>query len=249
MSDPKNLILNPREANILKAVVEEYIATGEPVGSETLDKKYNLGVSPATIRNEMVKLAKDNFLSQPHTSAGRIPTSQALRYYINNLMKERNLSVTEEVAAKEKVWDSRHESDQLLKEATRTLAEKTSMLSVATTDQGKIFHSGYANILEIPEFFDIDVTKTVLSMIEEIKTLENIFSKAQSPEESVHILLGEDLGNPFLRQVCFVFTDLNVDKKLKGEIGVIGPCRLNFSQAIPFVRYFGDLIEEVAKEW
>lgn len=240
--------LNPRQANLLKAIVEEYIESGEPVGSETLDKKYNLGVSPATIRNEMVKLHKAGFLAQPHTSAGRIPTSQALRFYIKNLMEAKSLSVTEEVAAKEKVWDFRHEVDRLLKEATRALAEKTSMLSVATTEQGKVYHSGYANILEIPEFFDIDVTRTVLSLIEEIGELKNIFSKAIE-EEPMHILLGEELDNPFLKPVGFVFTDIKAGEKLTGKIGVIGPCRLNFSQAIPFVRYFGNLIEEVAKEW
>lgn len=244
----ENQTLTSRQANLLKAIVEEYIESGEPVGSETLDKKYNLGVSPATIRNDMVKLHKAGFLVQPHTSAGRIPTSQALRFYIKNLMETKNLSVTEEVAAKEKVWDFRHEVDRLLKEATRALAEKTSMLSVATTDQGKVYHSGYANILEIPEFFDIDVTRTVLSLIEEVGELKNIFSKAME-EEPMHILLGEELDNPFLKPVGFVFTDIKAGDKLTGRIGVIGPCRLNFSQAIPFVRYFGNLIEEVAKEW
>lgn len=244
----KNLTLNKRQADILRAIIEEYIESGEPVGSDTLDKKYNLGISPATIRNEMVKLTKAGFLAQPHTSAGRIPNSQALRFYIKNLMKEKSLSVTEEVAAKEKVWDFRNEVDKLLKEATRALAEKTSMLSVATTDQGKVFHSGYANILEIPEFFDIDVTRTVLTLIDEIQELKNIFSRA-SEEEPIHILLGEELDNPFLRPVSFVFTDIRAGDKLTGQIGVVGPCRLNFSQAIPFVRYFGKLIEEVAKEW
>lgn len=248
MKTLENQALNSRQANILKAIVEEYIENGGSVGSETLDKKYNLGVSPATIRNEMVKLGKTGFLSQPHTSAGRIPTSQALRYYIKNLMETKNLSVTEEVAAKEKVWDFRHEVDRLLKETTRALAEQTSMLSVATTNRGKVYHSGYANILEIPEFFDIDVTRTVLTLIDQLPELKNIFSKAIG-EDPLHVLLGEELDNPFLKPVGFVFTEINAGDKLQGEIGVIGPCRLNFSQAIPFVRYFGSLIEEVAKEW
>lgn len=248
MKKVKGQALSKRQADILKAIIEEYIESGQPVGSETLDKKYNLGISPATIRNEMVRLAKVGFLIQPHTSAGRIPSSYALRFYIQNLMEEKKLSVTEEVAAKEKVWDFRNEVDRLLKEATRALAEKTSMLSVATTDQGKVFHSGYANILEIPEFFDIDVTRTVLTLIDEIQELKNIFSQA-SEEEPIHILLGEELDNPFLKPVGFVFTDIKTGDKLIGRIGVVGPCRLNFSQAIPFVRYFGELIEEVAKEW
>ena len=248
MKNLEDQILNPRQANILKAIIEEYIESGEAVGSETLDKKYNLGVSPATIRNEMVKLTKTGFFSQPHTSSGRIPTSQALRFYIKNLMEEKNLSVTEEVAAKEKVWDCRHEADRLLKEATRALAEKTSMIAVAITDKEKVYHAGYANILDIPEFFDIDVTRTVLSLIDKVPELKNIFSKVLD-EDAIHILLGEELDMPFLKPVGFVFTEIKAGNKLNGEIGVIGPCRLNFSQTIPFVRYFANLIEEVAKEW
>src|SRR5260221_13522235 len=90
--------LSPRQIQILKAIIEEYIATAEPVGSETLDKKHNLGVSPATIRNEMVRLTDMKLLAQPHTSAGRSPTPTAMRYYVEQLMKPRDMSVTEEVA-------------------------------------------------------------------------------------------------------------------------------------------------------
>ena len=66
--------LTPRQVTILKAIIEEFITTAEGVGSETLDKKYNLGVSPATIRNEMVRLSDMKLLKQSHTSAGRAPT-------------------------------------------------------------------------------------------------------------------------------------------------------------------------------
>ena len=95
--------LTQRQIQILKAVIEEYIVTAEPVGSETLEKKYNLGISPATIRNEMVRLSDMRMLSQPHTSSGRSPTPAALRYYVDHMMKPKDMSVAEEVAVKEKV--------------------------------------------------------------------------------------------------------------------------------------------------
>ena len=93
--------LNDRQIQILKAIIEEYIETAEPVGSEKMDKKYNLGVSPATIRNEMVKLTKMGYLKQPHTSAGRTPSPLALKYYVSSLMKPEDLSVAEEVRVKQ----------------------------------------------------------------------------------------------------------------------------------------------------
>ncbi len=97
--------LTTRQIDILKNIVREYIDTAEAVGSETLEKKYDLGVSPATIRNEMAEMIKLGYLSKPHSSAGRIPTSKAIKLYINELMKEREMSVADEVATKEKIWD------------------------------------------------------------------------------------------------------------------------------------------------
>ena len=85
--------LTDRQKALLKAIIEEYIEDAEPVGSEVIERKYNLGVSPATIRNEMVVLTKEGYLKQPHTSAGRIPTSMGFRLFIQELMKEKQLPV------------------------------------------------------------------------------------------------------------------------------------------------------------
>ena len=78
--------LGDRKKKILRAIVEGYIATGEPVGSKTLLQETGISVSPATVRNDMADLTQNGFLYQPHTSAGRIPTQKACRYYIDNLM-------------------------------------------------------------------------------------------------------------------------------------------------------------------
>jgi heat-inducible transcriptional repressor len=75
--------LGPRKAAVLNAVVEEYVRSGEPVGSETIAEAAGLGVSSATIRNEMAALEELGFLSHPHTSAGRIPTDAGYRHYVD----------------------------------------------------------------------------------------------------------------------------------------------------------------------
>ena len=242
------LELTPRQKQILKCLIEEYIDTGTPVGSETLEKKYELGVSPATIRNEMARLTQLGFLTQPHTSAGRIPTSLALKFYIKNLMEERDLSVADEVAIKERIWDHRFEVQKLLKEAVSTLADRTKNLAVAYTNQGDVFHAGYAHILDAPEFYDIDVTRTVLSLLDETNRLAQIFSQAVG-EEPVHLLFGEELGIDFLQPVTFIFTSFRSGQKLSGSLGVIASCRCPYSQTIPIVRYFGQLISEISKNW
>src|SRR5215468_8841402 len=78
--------LDRRKNSILGTVVYEYIATGEPVGSAMLTQKYNLGISPATVRAEMAALADEGYLDQPHTSAGRVPSDRGYRYYVDRLM-------------------------------------------------------------------------------------------------------------------------------------------------------------------
>ncbi len=237
--------LTERQTKILKAVIEEYIEAGEPVGSEVLEKKYELGVSPATIRNEMARLIKTGYLKQPHTSSGRIPTKDAFRFYINHLMEEKKLSVVDEVAAREKIWDSRFDFDHLMREAVKALAKQTRTLAVASTKDGEIYHAGYANILNMPEFFDIDVTKTILSMLDEVDQIHRLFEKSFD-EGSVHFLFGDELGYDYLEPCGMVFVNFGADDKKSGSLGVIGSNRLNYSSVVPTVRYFAKLIEELA---
>lgn len=240
--------LTARQVQILKSLIEEYTNTAEPVGSETLEKKHNLSASPATIRNEMVRLEELGYLKKPHTSAGRIPTAMAMKFYVKQLMKEKELSVAEEVALKERVWDYRERAQQCLRAITRSLAEKTHALAVATTNEGDIFIAGYANILDMPEFYDIDITKTLLSSLDEFDFLQSMFRQYQE-DEDVHILLGEDLAPRLAGPYGFVFKRYMTPMHMSGEIGVVGPTRLNYTSIIPTVRYVGDLIEEIAKGW
>jgi heat-inducible transcriptional repressor len=240
--------LTERQAQILKVIIQEYINTAQPVGSVTLEKKYSLGVSPATIRNEMSALTKSGFLHQPHTSAGRVPTPMALKYYVRELLKEEELSVAEEVAVKEKVWDHRFDADRFLKEITRTLAQRTKALAVACTKSGSLYHAGYSHILACPEFYDIDVTRAVLNTIDELNQIQALFSKALG-DDPVHILIGDDFDNEFFQQLGLIFTNFSASENFSGSLGIIGPNRFDYSSIIPTVRYFGQLISEISQNW
>lgn len=240
--------LTQRQVQILKNLIEEYIETAEPVGSETLEKKHNLSASPATIRNEMVRLTELGYLQKPHTSAGRIPTPMGMKFYVKQLMKEKELSVAEEVALKERVWDYRERESRFLKELVRSLAEKTKSVAVATTQNGDVFAAGYANILDMPEFYDIDITKNLLSAIDEFDTLHALCS-GLTDDEDVKVLVGEDLSPRLEGPYGFVFTKYKTPMNEIGEIGVLGPARLQYTSVVPVVRYFGDLVEEIAKGW
>ncbi|OGG15025.1 hypothetical protein A2773_02065 [Candidatus Gottesmanbacteria bacterium RIFCSPHIGHO2_01_FULL_39_10] len=236
--------LNDRQIQILKAIIEEYIETAEPVGSEKMDKKYNLGVSPATIRNEMVKLTKMGYLKQPHTSAGRTPSPLALKYYVSSLMKPEDLSVAEEVRVKQKLWDHKDKMDHLLREATRALASHTKTMSLAATDEGDIYTAGMGNILEMPEFYDIDMTRSLLSTLDQYDYWWDLFEK-NLPVDGLHVLLGEDLGQTLLNHCGCIFVKF-ASPHHQGAIGIIGPQRLDFPHIIPVVRYIGNLVDEIS---
>src|SRR4030065_761391 len=139
--------LTQRQIDILKVIIKEYSDTGLAVGSEILEKKYKLGVSPATIRNEMVELAKKNYLKKNHFSSGRVPSAKGFRFYIKHLMKQKEMSTTDEVSYKNSVWDERKEAHRLLSQATKVLSQKTGLLSLVTTNLGDIYYSGMANLL------------------------------------------------------------------------------------------------------
>lgn len=238
--------LTPRQVDILKLIVKEYIDNAEPVGSETLEKKHDVGVSPATIRNEMAEMVKLGYLSKPHTSAGRIPTTKALKLYINELMREKEVSVADEVQAKEKVWDYRAQSDKFLREVTKNLAAKTHSLAITTTANGNVYYAGYGNILEMPEFYDIDITKNLLSLLDDTAYFDSIMERI---ENDFGIFLGDELGNELYKPYSFIFSRFDIKSHhCQGSIGLIGPARVRYDSLIPQVRFFGGLIEDVA-EW
>jgi len=134
----------------------------------------------------------------------------------------------------------------LMKEVVRALAEKTRNLAVAVTQDGGLYHAGYANILEIPEFYDIDVTRTILSLVDEVEAVSHLFEKSFG-EGPVHLLLGDELGYDYLEPCGMIFTKFQAGEKRSGSLGIIGSNRLDYSLVIPTVRYFGKLIEELAR--
>ena len=236
--------LTVRQTKILKSLIEEYIETAEPVGSEALDKKYNLGISPATIRNEMVELTRSGYLRQPHTSAGRIPSPTAMKFYINQLMEEKQMSLAEEVKAKEDVWDTRNDVESLMREATHALAQRTRSLAIGTLEEGKIWHSGYANVFLNPEFMDLETSSTIFALIEEARRIHELFFERMTGISPIEVIFGEELGWSGLNYVGVVGTRFKINGKDVG-LGVVGPTRSRYPTIIPILRYYRNLIMEL----
>ncbi|MGB4483247.1 MAG: heat-inducible transcription repressor HrcA, partial [bacterium] len=126
-------MLSERKRAILKAIVSDYIQRAEPVGSRTLARRYNLGISPATIRNEMADLGEMGYLEQPHTSAGRIPSYKGYRYFVDSLMEAEQLSPADEERLSRALQQRLSKIDAVFSEASRVLSEVSQYVSLILT--------------------------------------------------------------------------------------------------------------------
>jgi len=238
--------LTPRQIQIIKAIVQEYTDTAEPVGSVTLEHKYRLGVSPATLRNEMAALTKKGYLSKPHASAGRLPTPLAIKFYVNELIDEQKLSVAEEVAVREKVWENKDNLDSLLREAVKALSERTRSLSVVSLEDSA-YHHGYSYILDTQDMCDLAVTRQILSFLDHQHKLTEVFARSQE-HDPIHLLIGEELGSQDLGPVSCVYADIHVGDK-RGSLGIFASSRQTYQHNIPLVRYVANLVNQIAGDW
>ncbi len=176
--------MNERKLKILHAIISDFISTAEPVGSRTLSRKYDLGVSAATIRNEMADLEELGYLSHPHTSAGRIPSGKAYRLYVNEIMEKSELSVVEKKAIARRLMENMTELDKTVEQAANILSNVTHLMAFALTpnqDQDR---------LKCVNFLPVDERTIVLMIVSESGKVSNTTLRVQVPytEENLRIL-------------------------------------------------------------
>ena len=117
--------MDERKKRVLSAIINDYIANAEPVGSRTITKRYDLGVSPATVRNEMSDLTDEGYIEQPHTSAGRIPSSKGYRFYVDNLMERERLTPAQMQQIREALAGEFSEIDNYMRSCINMMSRLT----------------------------------------------------------------------------------------------------------------------------
>ncbi len=167
--------LNDRKLRILQAIIGDFIRSAEPVGSRTLSKKYDMGISPATIRNEMSDLEEMGFLTHPHTSAGRVPSQKAYRLYVNNLMERYELPDQEKSIINQKLNNNIAELEKTIKHAATLLSEITNLTSFAITPKHDDNKLKYINLLPV------DSNTIVLMIVAENGKVSNTALKINVP--------------------------------------------------------------------
>jgi heat-inducible transcriptional repressor len=176
--------LSERKLKILQAIISDFIKTAEPVGSRTLSKKFDLGISPATIRNEMADLEEMGYLTHPHTSAGRVPSEMAYRLYVNEMMGKSELSDEMKTAISNQLYDNVMELEKTVQHAAKILSDITNLTSFAMTPTKERDTLKYINLLPVDE------TTVVLMIVSDSGKVSNTALRLNAPytEENLELL-------------------------------------------------------------
>jgi len=235
--------MDPRQQKILKAIIEQFIQTALPVGSKLIYEEYDLNVSPATIRNEMAVLEREGFIKQPHTSAGRIPTSQAYRLFVDQL--KYNLKLLNK--AKEDIKGIRHQyyldrAKEKLYQMVSILATATQNVSFATLpDKKHLFYMGISHVLRQPEF-QADPSKAT-QVIEVLETRFSDLLDDLNIGEEPSFYIGEENLIPEI-QSCSLLVQQYSYKGFKGAMGILGATRMNYAYNMAALKSAIDLLND-----
>lgn len=326
--------MDERKQQILLAIIKDYIDTAEPVGSRTISRRYKLGVSAATIRNEMADLEDMGFIEQPHTSAGRIPSNLGYRYYVDCLMQREKLTEAEEGAIRNSYQDKVREVGEVLNRTGRLLANLTKYTALVQTPrigistvkhiqlvlmnpgqamiivvmdtgavnhqivsipenitqedleqisrvlnaklQGKtmgnirmnlikeiyfelakhkhildlaidlmqdkfisvkedrIYLEGVFNILNQPEFHNVEKVKVLLSLLEQEDKVKEILDQ-NNQEIGVAIKIGRENPQQEIQDCSMITATYQIGDRILGTIGVLGPTRMDYARVVTVV--------------
>ena len=238
-----------RRLEILRAIVDEYVETQEPVGSKAIAEKRALGISPATIRNEMAVLEEEGLITQPHTSAGRIPTDRGYRLFVDKLSAVKPLSTAERRAI-ETFLEGAHDLDEVVKRSAKLLADITKQVAVVkypkigdSSGREMMAISGTANLARSGEDLG-PALSPILEALEEQVVLLRLLSDAHP---TVHVTIGSEQQDMNLQTTSLVSVGYGSDASL----GILGPTRMDYAGSMAAVsavaRYVGRFITESAQ--
>lgn len=203
--------LDERKQKILHAIIQNYLETGEPVGSRTISKYADLGLSSATIRNEMSDLEEMGYIIQPHTSAGRIPSDMGYRFYVDQLMKEKEQEVTE---MKELMIQRQDKMELVLKQMAKVLAANTNYATMITSPQ---YHRTKLKFIQLSVISEDQLLAVVVAEGNVVKNKVIPISHGLDNETilKLNILLNTSLNGLTMKEI-----NLSTIAKLKEQAGI-----------------------------
>ncbi len=242
-------MLTEREKDILKYIVEEYISTAIPVGSSYLVNKFDLDLSPATVRNTMMELEKKGYIISPHISSGRVPTEKGYKFYISNEFVQGNSADDKKDYKKIANKYSRKMRSIYRKKGAMTprdvvkcmakiTAEEVQNTVIVAFDKNDIYFTGISYLLSHPECRDYDLLHNISETIDRIDDiLQDVLGELP---EGLNIFIGSD--NPFADDLSFIGFK-GIGKGSASLVGVLGPMRMPYIQNIKRISFIKNFLE------
>ena len=225
--------LTLRQEDILDSVVGEYIRLAQPISSKWLEEKFDFDVSPATIRNELQLLSEKGYLSQPHTSAGRVPTDKGYRFFVDGVSKKEKLQAS-------KKWEDVFEKEvtdvlEFTSYAARALASESSGLAAMYMESTSLFFKeGWEELFQEPEFEEQDSIKSFTRFLNDFeRNAHGMFL-----EDGIQVFIGKE--NPFSKVTDFsiMIAECEFPGRGRGMVALLGPKRMAYSKNIHLLSAF-----------
>jgi transcriptional regulator of heat shock response len=229
--------MNERQEQLLKIIVESYVQNAEPIGSSFVVENYDLEVSPATVRNDMVVLESDGYIHQPHVSAGRVPTEKGYKRYLEKFLDSKTQTNVRKKL--ERAVDC--EADE--EDAIRSLAKKLVDLSgeaVVMSFGSNVHYSGLSNLFCKPDFQNEELLKTISEYVDQFDEVLKELEKALEDEPRVFV----GRGNPFGSGMSSVVLKYRLPSA-NGVIGFVGPMRMDYSKNVRLLEIAGEIIKNL----
>ncbi len=238
--------LNDRQLKILAAVVGEYTNTALPVGSGILTENYGFDVSSATLRSDMVKLEKEGLLYQPHTSAGRIPTDAGYRYFVENIMAERELSKEQQVVLQKELLQLRAQNVRLMRTTAKLISTVSGYAAVLiNTKTGEKSEFGMTNLLKAVDKDNIDELCQIAETLDYIdEQCDDLMEKLEDGETQIYI--GEENPIAKTKNYSMVVSKYESDGD-EGIIALVGPKNMKYDKNKSLIDYVKKLLGGAGK--
>ncbi|MFA6594213.1 MAG: hypothetical protein WCT16_03045 [Candidatus Buchananbacteria bacterium] len=229
--------MEARQEQLLKAIVEEYVKTAQPVGSSHLAEKYFSDLSPATIRNELAELEEQGLIYQPHTSAGRIPAILGYQYYVSHFVIDSRISDKDQDELANLDLAKDHDSIKTLAKQLSGLAEQTVIIAFSAND---LYYTGLSHLFRQPEFTNLSLVCTMSDIIDDLDRVINwYFPQA---DEMPQILIGDSC--PFGRDASAIIAKAGLSGRPL-VISILGPLRMDYKKNLGLIKYAQELINKI----
>lgn len=234
--------MNERQREILAAIVELYTKTALPVGSESLLERHHFPVSSATLRNDMLALEEAGYLYQPHTSAGRIPTDEGYRFYVEEMMGDKPLSKRDQARLQEEFLKLQAKHTRTVRTTARLLSALSGNLAVSgLVGKDEVYDFGMKALMDKPEFQEMDELSRVVETLDTLdEKIEGLMAGMKDGE--TRIFIGEENPVAGIENCAMVVSPYRNRDGERGMLAIIGPKRMEYGRNKSLIEHMKKLL-------